>query len=267
MSINREIVLGKLNAYLGNTLSKEALYEWALSVAVSGEYQVLAGSDPLVHSAVNAMIEIKHKDPAKFSTAKTLEYYRRCLAGELAFNSTELPLDGVGHKTDGSQNVAIPKIQKPVTPQTLIQSFQEWKYFKDAILSARLYVLVFAVCSFVVQVSSIISPGFMQIGLRVPSRWEALADAFPHLIYAYFVLLPPQRLFRGKMFLIALPIFIVGMMYYWKLSFLMVTKLSLDWVFILAILPFSAIPATLALLLLLAEKFGLTKPKTSSPAS
>lgn len=263
MLITRDIVLEKLNAYLGNTISKEDLYEWALLVSLSEDNQGIINADPLLRAALKAMMEAKHKDSAKFAVTKTIEYYRRCLSGEVEFSSSAVNDLSPDMKTPaGAGEAAALVIQKVLTFPELVQVFKGWRYFKDTLLTARLYVLVFAVCSFAVQISSIINPGFMQIGLLVPTHWQALIEALPHLLYSYLIMLPSRRLIPRKIFLIALPVFILGAAFYWKMSFFILAKLSLNGIFIFAILPFSAIPATLALLLLLAEKFEFTKVKS-----
>lgn len=263
MLINRDIVLEKLNAYLGNAISKEDLYEWALLVSLLEDNQGIINADPLLRASLKAMMESKHKDSAKFAVIKTIEYYRQCLSGEVEFSPASVQHLSPDMKTPVSAGeAAAPVTQKILTLPELVQVFKGWKYFKDTFLTARLYVLVFAVCSFAVQISSVINPGFMQIGLLVPTHWQAFVDALPHLVYAYLVMLPPRRLIPRKIFLIALPVFIVGAVFYWKMSFFILAKLSLNGIFILAILPFSAIPATVALALLLAEKFEFAKVKS-----
>jgi hypothetical protein len=257
MLINRDIALQKLNAHLSQGLSREELYEWALGLAVSEDYQSLSQSDPLLRATLDAMMKFNRKDPAKSSPPGALEYYRRCLAGEAEFVPGALAGAPKASKpADGETSSADPSFPQPksLTFKESIEQFREWKYSRDVFLVARLYVVVFAVCCFVVQVSSVINPGFMQIGLWVPSRGQALLAAIPHLFYAYLVLLPPRRLIQGKMYLPSLLAFILGAAYYWRMSFLIVTQLSLNWIFLLVMLPFSAIPATLALILLLAEK-------------
>lgn len=256
--LNRQTVSEKLTAYLNNTVSKQEIYEWALSSAVSKDFEEITAQDPLLKTAVNAMIEMNHSDLRRLPTRKALEYYRRCLAGELEF----IPLEA--HKELHKLNIPdIPEERKTDTPlrTPLIklwpQMIREWKYLKDTILTARIYVIIFAVCSLAVQISSILSPGFMQIGLWVPARWQAFLDAFPHLVYAYVVLMPPQRFVPTRMFVLALPLLIIGVVFYWTISWMILMKLSLSWIFILALLPFTVIPALLALFLVIMAKLRL----------
>ena len=254
--LNRQIVLEKLNAYLNNKISKKEIYEWALFSAVSGDSEEITAKDPLLKSAVNAMIEMNYSD-LRAPTRKALEYYRRCLAGELEFIPLEVHQEL--HKLDIPD---IPEEQKKdALPVPLIKLWakkvREWKYLKDAILTARLYVIIFAVCSLVVQISSIISPGFMQFGLWVPTRWQAVLDSFPHLVYAYVVLVPPRRLMPLRIFVLTLPLLILGAVFYWSIAWMILNKLSLGWVFILAVLPYTVIPALLALFLVIIEKLEL----------
>ena len=260
MSITRQIILEKLTAYLSNKISKQEVYEWALAVAVSGKLESTP-SDSLLRTAVKAMIEMNHSDLARVPTRKALEYYRRCLAGELEF----IPLEAHKelHKLD------IPEVAEEVNrgdtlrnlelgsrTVSLFQAFQEWEHRMDAILTARLYVIIFAICSVAVQISSLLSPGFMQIGLLVPSRWDALLEAFPHLVYAYIILLPPRKLVPTKMFILALPFLVMGVVFYWTIAGMLIAKLSLPWIALIVFLPFSAIPAALALALVVIEKWG-----------
>ena len=254
MLINREIVLKELSAYLNHQISKQEIYEWALLVASAPNFEDLAPKDPLVKAAVNAMIEMNHTGLAHVPTRKAMEYYRRCLSGELEF----IPLES--HRGLDKLNISdIPedRVLAVLSNQLPLPKLKEWKYLKGTILTARLYVIIFAVCSVVVQISFIVSPGFMQIGLFIPSRWQALVDAFPHLVYAYLVLLPPERFVPTRMFVVAVPLLILGVVFYWTISWVIVAKLSLPWILFLVLLPFSAIPAILALLLVIFRKLDL----------
>jgi hypothetical protein len=70
------------------------------------------------------------------------------------------------------------------------------------------------------------------------------------MIYALFILLPPTVLAKRPMIYLSLPVVIWGMYHYCEFVVSKIHTLPHP-MFILAFLPFSAIPATLALCLLL----------------
>jgi hypothetical protein len=263
MMITRQLVLEKISAYLNHQLSQQELYEWWLGLAVAGDLEQTLESDPLLKNAFNAIMEINRQNVAKVPTRKALEYYRRCLAGEMEF----IPLES--HRELHKLN--IPDIPEEIGVQgaqgshgsfqkrNIRERVEDWKYFQDAILTARLYVIIFAICSLVVQIFSLINPGFLRIGLLVPTHWQAFADAFPHIVYAYVVLLPPKKLITTRMFLLAFPLLMLGLVFYWTIACAIITKLDLPWVALVVISPFSVIPAALALALVLMEKWGLNR--------
>ncbi len=236
--IDRAGVLAKLNDYLEEKISKTEVYEWALMLALSKEYEDIAVQDPLIQKTVLAMIDINHADIKKIPPRKSLEYLKHCLEGSEEFLEVTLPAQAASEET---QN---PKYQ------FLKKAFRPRDVPKGVLVILRIYVIVFCLCSIAIHSVSILNPGFLRLGESTPSSAAIVRESFPHLIYAFFLLIPPVWIARGIWFYLSFPILTFGMLYYWYISFSFAMKFALSAIFILVVLPFSAIPATLALVLL-----------------
>ncbi len=233
MIVNRETILRELSAYLNNELSKQEVYEWALSVAVTDHFQELARGDVLIRRTIQAMIDINHDDLKFIPTRKALEYYRRCLVGEEKFVPLEINKD--------LKNLNIPD------DPDIVNRKKKPKYF----IFFRIYIIIFSICSLTIHIASMIDPAFFNLDQTSPTRLAVIKESFPHVFYALFVLIPVRYLVRWVLFYPSFVFLSLGMLYYWYISFQMVLKLSLNMVFIFMILPLTAIPATLALFLLM----------------
>jgi len=96
MALNRDIILQKLNKYFNQDISKDDIHTWALSVAVSRDYQDVVKSDLLIAKTIQTIIDMHHDDIKAIPTNKALEYYRRCLEGLEEFK----PLESRGDLAD-----------------------------------------------------------------------------------------------------------------------------------------------------------------------
>jgi hypothetical protein len=257
MNLTRETVLAKLTGYLDKEISKSAIYEWALFVAVSKEYEQLAPQDPLIATAVQALIDINHDDLKKIPTNKALEYYRRCLKDEIEFIPLEERRD-IDKLVIQDQQPAAPAITVP--PETsLVNALLKKQDYTRLLIAMRVYVIVFAVCSLGIHIYSFINPEFMQMARDFTSRFNSVKESLPHVLYALLVLLPPRFLARDTLYIVSLALLIVGFFYYWYIAITIVDKLALHPLLILIILPFSALPATLTLILLWAYRQTFTQ--------
>ena len=87
MSATREEALETLNGYLSGKLSKEIIYQWALKIVISDEFDKLRVKDELLSGVIHALFDLHHEgEEEKFNpTADELEYYRNCLEGKIEF--------------------------------------------------------------------------------------------------------------------------------------------------------------------------------------
>ncbi|OGP79239.1 MAG: hypothetical protein A2V86_08375 [Deltaproteobacteria bacterium RBG_16_49_23] len=87
VSATREEALEMLNGYLSGKLSKEIIYQWALKIVISDEFDKLRVKDELLSGVIHALFDLHHEgEEEKFNpTADELEYYRNCLEGKIEF--------------------------------------------------------------------------------------------------------------------------------------------------------------------------------------
>jgi len=246
--VDRAILIAKITGYLAGTVTKDALYEWALFVAVSREYEAMSQQDVLVRDVVQSMMNINHHDPHLAPSAKMFEYYRRCLAGEAAYDPAHLV----------EQLAKIPVMKDPagtMPPDVRALKLKPGhRSFKSRVFRVlRFYVVSFAYCSLGIQLVSILNPSAFHFGENIPSSGEVLKDAVTQIIYALLLLLPLAVTAREPWAFVALPATAYGVFYYGQIAFELITKLNLNVFFIVAILPFSVLPATIAFLLLVGQ--------------
>ena len=255
--IDRKTILEKLAEYLNNKISQEEIYKWALAVAVSEEYDELAGKDLLIRKTIQALIDIHHDDLKLIPTRKALEYYRRCLVGEEKFEPLEdkkdlKRLNIPDFPQEQPQRVKTPKPKKPKQGGG-----------KEFYIAFRIYTIIFSISSLTIHIISIIKPDLFSFDEEIPTRMEVVTRSLPHLLYAFFVLVPMWLTARGVLYYLSFLVLTLGMLYYWYLSAVIVMNYSLHLIFILAILPFCAFPATLALYLLMVNRDRLRQKAIS----
>jgi len=232
MAIDRETAISRLKGFLTGEVTKEEIYHWALGKAMSNDFEELSRTDPLLHEALEAMMDVNHEDAQFIPSREDLEYYQRCLAGAEEF----------------------------VTRRTQVQKqqniFPKHKFLSDLDLVFRVYVLVFAVCIIIVHLIGVLLPSFLQARIP-PSRLEIFSDSLPHFIYAIILLVPVRILVRDNFFFVFLFVMGFGAYYYFYISLNLIAKLSVHFLVVLVILPYGALPAALAVYLLFKERIKL----------
>ena len=114
---------------------------------------------------------------------------------------------------------------------------------------ARIYVILFAACSFLINVISLLKPEFVSAqGGR--TFGENFSDALPHLVYSGMLLLPMEIMIKGWAFYVSFSIFVVGMLAYWVATVSVVIGLGLHPLALLVFAPFGGIPPAIAVWLL-----------------
>jgi hypothetical protein len=240
MALNRNSVLEKLNAFLGNRISQEEIYEWALAQVFKEEYESVAKSDHLIKETIQALIDINHPEARTVPAREDFEFLRKCLEG-----------------TETFQPIKSRHQEKRKTKRKT--SFRRYK--DDLFFSFRVYVALFAACSLVVNILVIMKPDFMALPAANPTWYDAFESVFSHLIYAVLLLLPFRILTRDKTFYPVLTVFVIGSIYYWTITFSMIFKMSFHIIMIFVVAPFSGIPTILAILLLINERAKFTNEK------
>jgi hypothetical protein len=104
-----------------------------------------------------------------------------------------------------------------------------------------------------IHLLSIISPDLAFFNITDRAGQSFWRETIPQVTYAFILLVPFRWLVRSPRMFLALPAMIYGVYYYWAVSFDLINKLAENPLLVPIILPFGAVPATLALLLLLME--------------
>ncbi len=224
--MDRKVLEEKLAGYLGGSLSRDAIYAWALSVAVSYEYDATT-SDPLVRQAIHELMNIQSEEA---SAPEKLRHYLRCLRGEAVFVPDAPPL-----------HPSIPSAKAPDPPN--------WMF-----LAGRIYVGFFGFMILLFYLVAIVAPAMLQFGGPAYDKSQMLAQSLPHLVYAGLLLMSPTKLARSDFFYLIFSVFVLGMLWHWGVPVATVMQYHLNPWAMLIFLPFTIIPATLAPVLLLSQR-------------
>lgn len=248
MIIDRQVAVTKVEGLLGGAFPQNEIYEWALFIAVSPEYEAVVKTDPLLEHLIQFLLEINNQRPRPLPLPQILDYYRSCLKGEQSFDPAHVQQIIQGAVFPRETESAMAAEQEDGKGGK--KEKQNRRYGERFNYTARVYIKIFGFCSLAIHLFSILKPDFLMHGVAAaPTRLDVLANSWPHILYAAVVLFPKRFLVRGVWYFVTFAILTWGMLYYWYISTAMVMKLSLNFIFVLVILPFSAIPATLALVL------------------
>jgi len=228
----RTVIIKQLREFLTGKITKDQVYKWALAQVVLPGYENVAQADPVVKEALQALVAITHDDARDKPTGGDLKYYLGCLEGNRDFE----PLEERRRRKDVKKEV------------------KKRDYKAEARLTSRVYVILFGLSCLVVNIFSIINPGFFTLGINAPDRFSVLIQSLPHIIYATLILLPPQVLVKKNSYFVYLIIFALFSVYYWFVALSFVLKFSLNPLLMLVLAPYSGMPAILALLLLIEER-------------
>ena len=242
MSLTRTEILQVVSDFLNDKISQLKVYEWALGQAVAKDYEIIAQNDPLLHETIQALIDMNHQHGEYIPTREDIIYYQKCLQGQVPFEPLSSRLEKIKEARERAAQEERAKTQKAMAmPKTLSRTVM------------RVYVIMFALTSLVVNISGIIKPGLFRPEEMV-TRAQAIREAFPHFIYAIFLLTPPHISVKGLLYYLALPILFMGTIFYFYITVSMVFQLKLNPLMILSFAPFALIPALLALWLFLTQK-------------
>ncbi len=241
MELNRDFIIQKIDELLEGRSDRNTIYRWALGVAVAEDFAQVCKKDPVAAQVVQALIDINHNDVQSIPTLKALAYYRLCLKGEREYR----PL-GKLTNLDDIQSVGIEEdegrldvIEESV--KTFVNRFSR---------GLRILTLVFGSIVLVVSVIFVMvvaAPGR-------PDRIKTAFKTFVFILYGVFVILPPSLITQDRLFFLAVPILLFGMIVSWYYSFNMIPGMFsgiIVQVFLSAII---IIPATVAFILLFRAK-------------
>lgn len=285
MSFERKIILNKLEGFLAGVVSQSEIYEWALFVVVSKDYEELAKQDPLAEKLIQFLIEINHERPKAAPTREIIKYYSDCLDGKKEFDAHFMSIllgEKAAPGTTAKKATPVPVTpsplpdassveskpgtvpQIPVTPPRVKTVQPTALKFENFEILLKGYVLVFAVISLLLNLTAAINPGFLvRPGEIPPSTLESWSAAFPHVIYGLLISLammwrPSKAIFYIFFFTAAL-----GMFFYWYVATDFILRQHRSLLYLLLVAPFVTLPPTVGFFLLLNRWFAETarKPK------
>ncbi len=237
--ITRTDVLHKIGLLLDRTVQPQDVYEWALRIAVSDGYRAFADQDAIAAEAIHEMMNMSEDHVISADELKVLEYYRQCLSGD----RKDVSLD-----RDAALRCDLPAAlfarwadcltSQPKTPKEM------------ALKAMRIYISIFA--------AFVLAHNFwllFQLGGPWSHQRTSAVMTFPFLIYGFLLLLPMPAIATSKAFLVSLVLLVMAIGYFWFSFFQMIFFSRFHFLGFFSGLFLGAIPATMALWLLIDEKY------------
>ncbi len=251
MATESKLILGKLIGFSTGEISKSEIYEWALYVVVSSEYENFLKHDKLTEQIFQFLIDIEKPKLATAPTKKILQYFIDCLEDRKNFSPEDY-------------NVLIS--DKPITPKKSLakQSSGEVKKLPAHLTGlaklAKIYVLLFVTGLVFLNTAAVVKPDLLVKPSQIaPSAFEVRKEALPHLIYGILILVAMSVKVPRVVFYGFIPVGIWGMFFYWSASTSFGLKHGLSLLNVLLLLFFVALPPTAAFFVLLTQWFNQSK--------
>lgn len=251
MLYERKMLLTKLTGFSIGELSKQEIYEWALNVAVSSDFENLTKSDGLVEQIFQYLLNINKPRQTAVDSKKILAYFIDCLESRKTYSADE-------YNSMVSVKPVMPRAPGPA-PSLAAKSGPAVKILLPVWLvsSARIYALLFILGSLGLNIFSIIKPDFLINANEIaPTAQQAARDATPHLFYGILIFVALFARLPRFMFLIFIPVAIWGMFFYWSAATGYVLKHGLSFFSAAILLVFVALPPTAVFFILLLQWFA-----------
>lgn len=255
MVIEHKQVLSKLVGFLTGEISKAEIYQWALSIVVSSEYENLIKQDKLVEQIFQFLIDIEKPKHELAPTKKVLEYFVKCLKAEKIFSAQDYKaLIGDKSAPAAATNTKQKSSQIEKSPLPL-----SW-----LVMAAKIYALIFVIISILLNTAIVIKPDLLiKPGEIAPTLAEVGKEAIPHLVYGILILFAMSVKVPRVVFYGVIPVGIWGMFFYWSSATSMILKHGVSLFTILFLVVFMALPPTAVFFVLLSQWFNHLKEKNS----
>jgi len=260
MSFERGIIITKLKGYSTGALTKNEVYEWALFVAVSREYELMAKQDPLAERVIQFFIEINSESPKSVSSQNIAQYFIDCLEDRKEFSyeslkafSTNKPAAQATAVTPSTAKkkppepvkLAVDPFAGPVSKPVNFSRIDLEKIFK-------FYVFVFAGIVVLLNLVSALNPNFLVRPEEIPpTTAESWSAAFPHIIYGIIIILALVLKVPKIVFYFFFFFSVLGMFFYWYVATDLLLKNGRPLVYLLLIAPLVSLPPTAGFYILL----------------
>ncbi|MCC6758973.1 MAG: hypothetical protein IT395_05055 [Candidatus Omnitrophica bacterium] len=259
MSVERKLLLVKLIGFLTGEISKNEIYEWALFVAVSRDYEELVKNDKLSEQIMQFLIDVNKPRTTTAPTQKILEYFIACLEDKKQFSEDDYKLLIADQP---SKTATVPKsavaAKKPLRIPVPVLSPG-----KRTLISriANIYVFLFVSISIILNLTVILKPDFLvNPGEVAPIPDQVLRDAFPHLFYGITMII--ALLVRGPRILFYALFFIAtwGMLFYWYSITIFIFENKWPLYYLVMLSPALTLPPTLMFWIMLTRWFNVKEP-------
>ncbi len=251
MSVDKKSIQAKLTGFLTGEISKSEIYEWALSVAVSSDYEKLLKDDKLIEQIFQFLIDIEKPKLTSVPTKKVLEYFIHCLEGKNTFIVEDFNAL-MGEKNARS---AAPEIKNKTEKNASPSLRLGW-----LVTSAKVYALIFIVGSILLNSACVLKPDILVKPNEIaPSALEVGKQSLPHLFYGVLILLAMSVKVPRMVFLGFIPAGIWGMFFYWSFALSFAIKQNLGLRNLMLLLLLIAMPPTAAFFVLLNQWFNQSK--------
>jgi hypothetical protein len=274
MSVERKLLLVKLLGFLTGEISKTEIYEWALFVAVSRDYEELIKNDKLSEYIIQFMIDVDKPRTTTTPTKKIVEYFIACLEDKKQFSEEDYKVliadqppakPGAGTKAvpaEAKQNLQISVKPPSENAENAKKESVKESWFA---LVARIYVFIFIGISLALNLTVIFKPDFlMQPGEIAPLPDNVLRDAFPHLFYGLTMII--ALIVRGPKILFY-PLFFIaawGMFFYWYSITMFVSEKQWPLYYLVILSPILTLPPTMMFWIMLSRWFNITRPASTN---
>lgn len=258
MSVERKLLLVKLIGFLTGEISKNEIYEWALFVAVSRDYEELIKNDKLAEQIMQFLIDVNKPRTTAAPTQKIIEYFIACLEDKKQFS-------------EESYKILI--ADQPAKPVATVKSVEALRAAKIAppVLSPEkktlisrivtIYIFLFVSISLLLNLVMIFKPDFlMKQGEVAPLPGQVLRDAFPHLFYGITMII--ALFIRGPKYLFYALFFIAtwGMLFYWYSITIFISENKWPLYYLVMLSPALTLPPTLMFWMMLTRWFTFSEP-------
>lgn len=273
MSVERKLLLIKLIGFLTGEISKTEIYEWALSVAVSRDYEELIKNDKLSEKIIQFLLDVDKVRSNPLPIKKIVEYLIACLEERKPFDeaqynalvSDQPSKQGAPTPTSANPNITVNPASVPQSKTAAsapLESKEPPAKMSWITVVARVYIFLFITISLIMNLVGIFKPDFLlQPGEVPPVADDVWRDAFPHVFYAVTMLI---ALFLRGPKIVFFPLFFIaawGMFFYWYSITMFILDHKWPLYYLVMLSPLLTLPPTLMFWIMLSRWFGIRARK------
>jgi len=275
MSVERKLLFVKLIGFQTGEISKNEIYEWALFVAVSSDYEELIKNDKLAEQIMQFLIDIDKPRTSTTPTKTIVDYFLSCLEEKKQFSEEyykALIADQPAKQATAAKTAAataqhkaqkISIQQQPSVTESATDSKKKSAKEIWIPLIARIYVALFVGVSIVLNLLVIFKSDFLlKQGEIAPLPDEVWRDAFPHLFYGLTMIV--ALIIKGPRILLLALFFVAawGMFFYWYSITMFIFHNKWPLYYLVMLSPILTLPPTMMFWIMLKKWFNIRNNAT-----